>query len=109
VFDIERDRVGEVLKLRNVDNVWVLIGVREKYDFSKDKVRSKKKRNIRHFSHNGFRKELYMAESVRYRTKGCNSKIGTGWHGLSIQSWLTKLYNFLICLRYTGRLHVCVI
>jgi hypothetical protein len=29
------------------------------------------------------------------RTKGCNSKNGTGRHGPSIQSGLTKLYHFL--------------
>jgi hypothetical protein len=39
-------------------------------------------------------------------TKGLNSKNGTGRHGTSIQSELTKLSHFLICLRYTSRLHV---
>jgi hypothetical protein len=47
-------------------------------------------------------------EGERYRgtcaPKGCNSENGTGRHGPSIQSGLTKLYNFLICLRYIGRL-----
>jgi hypothetical protein len=38
--------------------------------------------------------------------KRCNSENGTGRHGTSIQSGLTKLSHFLICWRYASGQHV---
>ncbi len=38
IFDVSPDRIGEVLALRNIDNAWVLIGAREKFEFKGEKA-----------------------------------------------------------------------
>jgi hypothetical protein len=34
VFDIEQDRINDVLKLRTPDNIWVIIGTQSNLDFT---------------------------------------------------------------------------